>query len=100
MEQDKNSLAADIARMTSTPEGETVPPSHSMTFGAAFKDLVQGAKQRELWLDEEGEAEIERVQCMPGHLMPEDLARAALFLAADDSRMCTGQNWLVDGGWA
>lgn len=50
MEQDKNSLAADIARMTSTPEGETVPPSHSMTFGAAFKDLVQGAKQRELWL--------------------------------------------------
>lgn len=36
--------------MTSTPEGETVPPSHSMTFGAAFKDLVQGAKQRELWL--------------------------------------------------
>lgn len=50
MEQDKNSLAADIARMTSTPEGETVPPSHSMTFGASFKDLVQGAKQRELWL--------------------------------------------------
>ncbi|MGO3697740.1 MAG: galactan export ABC transporter permease subunit Wzm/RfbD [Corynebacterium casei] len=50
MEQDINSLAADIARMTSTPEGETVPPSHSMTFGAAFKDLVQGAKQRELWL--------------------------------------------------
>lgn len=57
-------------------------------------------KQRELWLDEEGEAEIRRVQCMPGHLLPEDLARAALFLAADDSRMCTGQNWLVDGGWA
>lgn len=50
MEQDKNSLAADIARMTGTPEGETAPPSHSMTFGAAFKDLVQGAKQRELWL--------------------------------------------------
>jgi D-xylose 1-dehydrogenase len=57
-------------------------------------------KQRELWLDEEGEAEIKRTQCMPGHLLPEDLARAALFLAADDSRMCTGQNWLVDGGWA
>ncbi|MFH0412986.1 ABC transporter permease [Corynebacterium sp. L4756] len=50
MEQDKNSLAADIARMTGTPEGESVPPSHSATFGAAFKDLVQGARQRELWL--------------------------------------------------
>lgn len=56
-------------------------------------------KQRALWLDAEGEAEIKRVQCMPGHLMAEDLARAALFLAADDSRMCTGQDFIVDGGW-
>jgi len=56
-------------------------------------------KQRRLWLDEEGEAEIKRVQCLPGYLMAEDLARAALFLGADDSRMCTGQSFLVDGGW-
>jgi NAD(P)-dependent dehydrogenase (short-subunit alcohol dehydrogenase family) len=56
-------------------------------------------KQRRLWLDEAGEAEIARVQCMPGYLMAEDLARAALFLAADDSRMCTGQDFIVDGGW-
>lgn len=57
-------------------------------------------KQRRLWLDAEGEAEIARVQCLPGHLMADDLARAALFLAADDSRMCTGQDFIVDGGWA
>lgn len=56
-------------------------------------------KQRRLWLDDAGKAEIERVQCMPGYLMAEDLARAALFLAADDSRMCTGQDFIVDGGW-
>ncbi len=56
-------------------------------------------KQRALWLDAEGEAEIRRVQCMPGYLMAEDLARMALFLAADDSRMCTGQDFIVDGGW-
>jgi NAD(P)-dependent dehydrogenase (short-subunit alcohol dehydrogenase family) len=56
-------------------------------------------KQRRLWLDAEGEAEIARVQCLPGHLQAEDLARAALFLAADDSRMCTGQDFIVDGGW-
>jgi hypothetical protein len=24
----------------------------------------------------------------------------ALFLAADDSRMCTAQDFIVDGGWA
>jgi hypothetical protein len=23
----------------------------------------------------------------------------ALWLAADDSRMCTAQTWVVDGGW-
>ncbi|MDO1527607.1 SDR family oxidoreductase [Fulvimonas sp. R45] len=56
-------------------------------------------KQRALWLDAEGEAEIARVQCMPGYLMADDLARMALFLAADDSRMCTGQPFIVDGGW-
>lgn len=56
-------------------------------------------KQRRLWLDEAGKEEIARVQCMPGYLMAEDLARAALFLAADDSRMCTGQDFIVDGGW-
>ena len=56
-------------------------------------------KKRRLWLDANGEAEIERTQCLPGYLMAEDLARAALFLGADDSRMCTGQSFLVDGGW-
>lgn len=57
------------------------------------------AKQKRLWLDAAGEAEIARMQCLPGHLEPADLARAALFLAADDSRMCTGQSFIVDGGW-
>ena len=56
-------------------------------------------KQRTLWLDEAGEQEIKRKQCMPGFLDADDLARAALFLAADDSRMCTGQSFIVDGGW-
>lgn len=56
-------------------------------------------KQQRLWLNAEGEAEIRRRQCLPGHLQPDDLARAALFLAADDSAMCTGQSFIVDGGW-
>jgi D-xylose 1-dehydrogenase len=56
-------------------------------------------KQARLWLDDAGKEEIARFQCMPGLLMSEDLARAALFLAADDSRMCTGQDFIVDGGW-
>ena len=56
-------------------------------------------KQRRLWLDAAGEQEIARMQCLPDLLMAEDLARMALFLGADDSRMCTGQSYIVDGGW-
>ncbi|MET0288935.1 MAG: SDR family oxidoreductase [Pseudoxanthomonas sp.] len=56
-------------------------------------------KQRRLWLDADGQAQIERAQCLPGYLQAEDLARMALFLGADDSRMCTGQQFIVDGGW-
>ncbi|MBA2079928.1 SDR family oxidoreductase [Rhodanobacter sp. PCA2] len=71
--------------------------------GIRINALVPGwvitEKQRALWLDDEGKAEIARVQCMPGYLMAEDLARMALFLGADDSRMCTGQSFVVDGGW-
>ncbi|QNE90551.1 ABC transporter permease [Corynebacterium incognita] len=35
--------------MTETPEQGETPPSHSQTFAAAFADLTQGARQRELW---------------------------------------------------
>jgi NAD(P)-dependent dehydrogenase (short-subunit alcohol dehydrogenase family) len=31
---------------------------------------------------------------------PEDLARAALFFASDDSKYITGANLMVDGGWS
>lgn len=37
-------------------------------------------------------------QCLKEHLLPPDVARMALFLAADDSRMITGQTFVVDGG--
>ena len=30
---------------------------------------------------------------------PDDVARLMLWLAAEDSRSCTAQKWIVDGGW-
>lgn len=56
-------------------------------------------RQMRLWVDADAEREIERSQCLPGRVMPEDIARMALFLAADDSAMCTQQAFIVDGGW-
>jgi NAD(P)-dependent dehydrogenase (short-subunit alcohol dehydrogenase family) len=60
---------------------------------------VMTQRQVELWLDEAGEAEIRRAQCLPGKLMSEDIAAMVLFLAADDSKMCTAQDFVVDAGW-
>lgn len=51
------------------------------------------------WVTPEAEQVIDRAQCLPGRVMPADIARLALWLAADDSRMCTAQTWVVDGGW-
>jgi NAD(P)-dependent dehydrogenase (short-subunit alcohol dehydrogenase family) len=60
---------------------------------------VMTDKQKRLWLDADGEAEIERNQCLPDRLQPEDVTAMVLFLAADDSEMCTAQEFIVDGGW-
>ena len=71
--------------------------------GIRVNTLVPGwvmtEKQLRLWVDEAGMRQIEENQCLPGRLEPADIARMALFLAADDSRMCTAQDFIVDGGW-
>ena len=60
---------------------------------------VMTERQIERWLDEEGERMIYERQALPHKLFPDDIARMVLFLAADDSRMITGQSFIVDGGW-
>jgi NAD(P)-dependent dehydrogenase (short-subunit alcohol dehydrogenase family) len=50
-------------------------------------------------VDDAAEAEIQRMQCLPGKLMPGHIASMILFLAADDSAMCTSQEFIVDAGW-
>ena len=60
---------------------------------------VMTEKQKALWLDAEGEATIDRMQCLRARLQPDDIARAAMFLASDDAAMITGQSLIVDGGW-
>jgi NAD(P)-dependent dehydrogenase (short-subunit alcohol dehydrogenase family) len=72
-------------------------------FNIRVNTLVPGwvmtDKQIRLWLDERGKEDIARGQCINLPLKPEHIARMALFLAADDSAMCTAQDFIVDGGW-
>ena len=59
---------------------------------------VMTERQKKLWLDEAAEKLLDQVQCLKGRLQPEDLARMVLFLASDDARMCSAQEFTVDGG--
>lgn len=72
-------------------------------FNIRVNTLVPGwvmtEKQIRLWLDDAGRAEIARGQCLSRSLLPADIAHMALFLAADDSAMCTAQDFVVDAGW-
>ena len=60
---------------------------------------VMTERQRRLWYKtpEAVEAMVQR-QILKRDLLGEEIARAALFLAADDSRMITKQTIVVDGG--
>ena len=60
---------------------------------------VMTEKQLTEWVTPEAEESIARNQCLPQKLYPDDVARMLLWLAADDSRSCTAQQWVVDGGW-
>ena len=51
---------------------------------------VMTERQIALWLDDDGERQIKERQCLPDKLMPADIARMVLWLASNDSRMCTG----------
>lgn len=72
-------------------------------YGIRANTVVPGwimtRRQKELWFNEAARKERSIRQCIDGDVNPYDVARMVLFLASDDSRMCTAQNFVVDGGW-
>jgi D-xylose 1-dehydrogenase len=59
---------------------------------------IMTQRQIDLWLTPEAEAGLMQAQCLKEKLYPPDIARMVLWLAADDSRLVTAQNFIVDGG--
>jgi NAD(P)-dependent dehydrogenase (short-subunit alcohol dehydrogenase family) len=55
-------------------------------------------RQRRLWISESDLKAIVAQQCLGQVLLADEIARAVLFLAADDSAMITKQCLVVDGG--
>jgi NAD(P)-dependent dehydrogenase (short-subunit alcohol dehydrogenase family) len=56
-------------------------------------------RQKQLWFTPEYQAEILAAQALKRLIEPEEVARLALFLAADDSAAITNQSYVIDGGW-
>ena len=60
---------------------------------------VMTERQLRDWVNEETLSELQKVQCLKPSVQVEDVCALALFLASKDSKMCTAQNYIVDGGW-
>lgn len=65
--------------------------------------LMPGAilteRQKTMWMTPEYEATVLGAQCLKRHIMPDEVARLALFLSSDDAAGITSQNFIIDGGW-
>jgi NAD(P)-dependent dehydrogenase (short-subunit alcohol dehydrogenase family) len=72
---------------------------HGIRVNTLTPGWVMTQRQIDLWVDDAAEAEIAKCQSLPGKLMPDDIAAMVLFLASEDSKMCTGQDFIVDAGW-
>ena len=59
---------------------------------------IMTQRQIDLWLTPEAEADLMKAQVLKEKVYPADIARMALFLASDDSRLISAQNFVVDGG--
>jgi NAD(P)-dependent dehydrogenase (short-subunit alcohol dehydrogenase family) len=87
---------AGIAGMTRTLARELG------TAGIRVNCIVPGAilteRQRRLWLTPEKDREFVELQALKLRLTPEHVAPMALWLASDESRGVTGQEFIIDAG--
>jgi D-xylose 1-dehydrogenase len=72
---------------------------YNIRVNAIAPGWIMTKRQVELWLTPEGEEAIITNQCLKRKLQPDDIARFVVFLASDEARACTGQHYVVDGGW-
>jgi D-xylose 1-dehydrogenase len=91
------SAKAGIVGLTRTLSKELGP--WNIRVNAILPGAIQTERQLRLWLTPEYMAEILDNQSLKRMLLPEEVARLALFLAADDSAAITGQSHIIDGGW-
>jgi D-xylose 1-dehydrogenase len=88
---------AAIVGMTRTLAHELGPSN--IRVNCVMPGAILTERQHRLWLTPEYEAEILAAQALKRLIVPEEVARLVLFLAADDSSAITNQSYVIDGGW-
>jgi len=88
---------AAIVGMTRTLAHELGPAG--IRVNAVLPGGIATERQKKLWYTPEYKAEILASQALKRDIVPDDVARLVLFLAADDSSAITNQSYIVDGGW-
>ena len=73
---------------------------HGIRVNTLVPGWIMTEKQLTTIVGDAENAAIDANQALKGRVYPADIARMAMFLAADDSQMITGQDFVVDGGWA
>ncbi|MGA2047397.1 MAG: SDR family oxidoreductase [Terracidiphilus sp.] len=73
--------------------------AHNIRVNAVLPGAIATERQKQLWYTPEYKTEIIASQALKRDILPDDVARLVLFLAADDSSAITNQSYIVDGGW-
>lgn len=85
-----------ISAMTRTMARELGP--RGIRVNCVLPGWVFTERQQELWLTHEAQQALLEAQSLKIRIQPDDVVAMVLFLASDDSRSCTGQNFIVDAG--
>jgi len=88
---------AAVVGLTRTLAHELGPDN--IRVNAVLPGAILTERQKKLWFTKEYEAEILHNQALKRMILPEEVARLVLFLAADDSSAITSQGYVIDGGW-
>ncbi len=73
--------------------------SAGIRVNAVLPGAIATEKQKQLVYTPEYKAEILASQALKCDILPDDVARLVLFLAADDSAAITNQSYIIDAGW-
>jgi D-xylose 1-dehydrogenase len=88
---------AAIVGLTWTMAHELGPAG--IRVNAVLPGAIATDKQKRLVYTPEYKAQIMASQALKRDILPDDVARLVLFLAADDSSAITNQSYVIDGGW-